>query len=108
MADNNGKNGYLVGVDYGGTKILGGIFDSSLRLVATAKTSAKAQRGPEVVVLGGGVMAALADEMLGIIVETARDYAMPGVMKNLEIMASLLGDNAGITGAAVLVKRLTK
>src|SRR6266478_3813079 len=53
---------------------------------------------PEVVVLGGGVIAALQDEMMGVIVETANDYAMPGTMKGVEIIASKLGDDAGITG----------
>lgn len=63
---------------------------------------------PEVVVLGGGLMEALADDMLSIIVETAQDYAMPGAMKGVEIIASHLGDDAGITGGAVLAKRMTK
>lgn len=61
--------------------------------------------GPEVIVLGGGVMDALEDEMLSIIVETAKDYAMPGVLKDVEIIASKLGDQAGITGAAVLARQ---
>src|SRR5437588_2770138 len=61
--------------------------------------------GPEVVVLGGGVMEALADEMMSVIVKTAKEHAMPGTMKGVEIIASKLGDNAGITGAAVLAKK---
>ena len=63
---------------------------------------------PEVVVLGGGVMDQLADDMMSIIVETAKDYALPGTMKGIEILASKLGDDAGITGAAVLAKRESK
>jgi len=63
---------------------------------------------PEVVVLGGGVMDALEDEMLAIIIETAHDYAMQGTDKNIAILASKLGDDAGITGGAVLAKRNTK
>src|SRR2546423_1483595 len=61
--------------------------------------------GPEVVVLGGGVMEALADEMMSVVVKTAKEHAMPGTMKGVEIVASKLGDNAGITGAAVLAKK---
>jgi glucokinase len=64
--------------------------------------------GPEVVVLGGGVMEALTDEMLPTIVKTAKDHAMPGTIKGVEIISSKLGDNAGITGAAVLARRGTK
>jgi glucokinase len=61
--------------------------------------------GPEVVVLGGGVMEALSDEMMSVIIKTAKEHAMPGTMKGVEIIASKLGDNAGITGAAVLARK---
>jgi glucokinase len=63
---------------------------------------------PEVVVLGGGVIEALQDEMMGVIVETVKDYAMPGTMRGVEIIASKLGDNAGITGGAVLARKEAK
>jgi len=63
---------------------------------------------PEVVVLGGGVIDALEDEMMSIIVETAQDYALPGTAKGISIVASKLGDDAGITGAAVLARKETK
>src|SRR5215471_18323637 len=64
--------------------------------------------GPDVVVLGGGVIEALEDEMAGIITKTAKDHAMPGTMKGVEIVTSKLGDNAAITGAAVLAKKNVK
>lgn len=63
---------------------------------------------PEIVVLGGGVIDALEDEMMAIIVETAKDYAMNGTTKGIEIIASKVGDDAGIVGAAVLARRETK
>lgn len=63
---------------------------------------------PEVVVIGGGVIDQLADEMMAIIVETARDYAMSGTDRGIEIIASALGDDAGITGGAVLARQLTR
>ena len=63
---------------------------------------------PEVVVLGGGVIEALGDEMMDVIKKTTKDHAMPGAMKGVEIFESHLGDNAGITGGAVLAKRMTK
>jgi glucokinase len=64
--------------------------------------------GPEVVVLGGGLVEALEDEMMDTIVKTAKEHVMPGSMKGVNIIASKLGDNAGITGAAVLAKRGSK
>lgn len=63
---------------------------------------------PEYIVLGGGLIDALEDEMMAIIVETAKDYAMTGAAKGVEIIASKLGDNAGITGAAVLAREASK
>ncbi len=63
---------------------------------------------PQMVVLGGGVIDALGDEMMAIIVETAEDYAMSGTNKGIEIVASKEGDDAGIIGAAVLARRATK
>ena len=45
---------------------------------------------------------------VSIIVETALDYAMPGPTKGIEIVASKLGDLAGITGGAVLARQRAK
>jgi len=63
---------------------------------------------PEIVVLGGGVIDALEDEMVGIITEVAHDYTIPGSDKGLEIIVSKLGNDAGITGAAVLARKQLK
>jgi glucokinase len=63
---------------------------------------------PEIVVLGGGVIDALGDEMMAIIVETAEDYALSGTNKGVQILASKSGDDAGIIGGAVLARRATK
>src|SRR2546425_588390 len=60
---------------------------------------------PEIVVIGGGLMEQLEDDMLAIIIETAMDYAMPGTAKGIEIVASKLSDDAGITGGAVLARK---
>lgn len=62
--------------------------------------------GPEVIVLGGGIIEALSGEMLDTIQQVAKDHAMPGALAGVEIRATQLGDNAGITGAAVLARRI--
>ena len=63
---------------------------------------------PEVIVLGGGIIEQLEHEMLPIIGKVARAHALPGTSKGIEIMATRLGDDAGITGGAVLAMRSTK
>ena len=63
---------------------------------------------PEVVVVGGGLMDALENEMMPVVIETAREHAFPGSDKGVKILAVQIGDDAGITGGAVLARRETK
>jgi glucokinase len=91
-----------------GDKFVDKVIESAAEYIGIGVASLVNILAPEVVVLGGGVIEALADEMMSVIVETAQDYAMPGTMKGVEILASDLGDSAGITGAAVLARRETK
>ncbi len=91
-----------------GDKFVDRVVEGAAEYIGIAVANVINILNPEVVVLGGGVMEALADEMMSVIVETAGDYAMPGAMKGVEIIASELGDNAGITGGAVLARRETK
>lgn len=62
---------------------------------------------PQIVVLGGGLIDALEDEMMAIISETAMDYALTGTARGIEIIASKLADDAGIVGGAVLARMRT-
>ncbi|MGB9601306.1 MAG: ROK family protein [Limisphaerales bacterium] len=63
---------------------------------------------PEILVLGGGVIEALGKFMMPEILNTIKDYAFPGTLKNVRIENSKLGDDAGIIGGAVLAKNLFK
>lgn len=60
---------------------------------------------PEVVVLGGGLIEALENEMTPVIIKSARDHFFTG-NQNVQIAVSRLGDDAGIIGAAVLARGL--
>lgn len=91
-----------------GDKFVDKVIESAAEYIGIATANLINILNPEVVVLGGGVIEALADEMMSVIVETAKDYAMAGAMKGVEIIESKLGDNAGITGGAVLARRQTK
>lgn len=87
-----------------GDKLVEKVVESAAEFTGIAIANLINILNPEVVVLGGGVIDALEDEMMSIITKTALDYAMPGTIKGVEILASKLGDNAGITGAAVLAR----
>ncbi len=56
---------------------------------------------PEVVALGGGLIEQLHHVMLPKIRDAALERIMPGA-RQVRIMATTLGDHAGITGAAIL------
>jgi glucokinase len=59
---------------------------------------------PELFVLGGGVIEALGKELIPLIEQTARQRAMPNASRNVRIRAAMLGDDAGIIGAALLAR----
>ncbi len=91
-----------------GDKFVGKVIEQTAEYIGIGIANLVNILSPEVVVLGGGVIEALSDEMMTIITKTAKEHAMPGTIKGVEIIASKLGDRAGITGAAVLARRETK
>jgi glucokinase len=91
-----------------GDKFVEKVVEEAAEYIGIAAANLINLLNPELVVLGGGVIDALEGEMMGIIVKTAREHAMPGAMKGVEIIASRLGDHAGITGGAVLARRESK
>lgn len=88
-----------------GDKFVDKVVEDAAEYIGIATANLVNILNPEVVVLGGGVIEALEDEMMSVIVETAKDYAMSGAMRGVEIVASKLGDHAGITGGAVLASK---
>lgn len=62
---------------------------------------------PEIVVVGGGVIEALENEVMPTLLKAVKEHVMPGTMEGIKVEASKLGDHAGITGAAVLARRGT-
>ncbi len=91
-----------------GDKLVERIVEEAAEYIGIAVANVVNLLSPQVVVLGGGVIDALEDEMMAIIVETFQDYVLPGTAEGIEIRASKLGDQAGIVGAAVLARRRTR
>src|SRR5262249_22710154 len=61
--------------------------------------------GPQIVVLGGGVIEAMSDEFIDRISHFARKIAVGFKAEALKIVRGELGDDAGVMGAALLEKR---
>jgi glucokinase len=64
--------------------------------------------GPEIVVLGGGVVEAFGDDFVARIDSSARDIAFEINSKNVKITRAELGDDAGVIGAAMLARESLK
>src|SRR5580765_6402835 len=79
-----------------GDKFVDRIIEGAAEYIGIATANLINILNPEVVILGGGVIEALDDEMMSVIIETAKDFTMPGSPKGVEIIASKLGDTAGI------------
>ena len=60
---------------------------------------------PEMVVLGGGVIEAMGDNLLDPIRQAAAKYALPTTMDGVQVVEATLGDNAGVIGASVLARQ---
>lgn len=58
--------------------------------------------GPQVVVVGGGVIQALGDDFIEQIDRQARKVALGYAVKDVAIIKAQLGDDAGVIGAALL------
>ncbi len=91
-----------------GDKVVEKIIEDAAEYIGIAVANLINILNPETVVLGGGVIDALSDEMMAIIIETAEDYIMSGTNKGVEILACKAGDDAGIIGGAVLARRASK
>jgi glucokinase len=91
-----------------GDKLVEKIVEDAAEYIGIAVANVANLLNPEMVVLGGGVMEALADEMMPTIMKSAKSHMFPGTFRNVEIIASKLGDNAGITGAAVMARDKTR
>jgi glucokinase len=91
-----------------GDKFVEKIIEESARYTGIAVANLINIINPEVIVIGGGLMDALENEMMPVIIETAREHSFPGADKGVKIIPSQLGDDAGIVGAAVLARRETR
>ena len=58
--------------------------------------------GPDIVVIGGGVTAALGEPFVDLVRSSARQQALVDPENRIAIRAAELGDDAGVLGAALL------
>jgi glucokinase len=87
-----------------GDEVVRKIIHRTAKLIGVAIGSLLNVLGPEIVVLGGGVVEAFGNDFVARIEQSARDFAFEINSKNVKIARAELGDDAGVIGAAMLAR----
>jgi len=87
-----------------GDDLVRGILNDAARYIGINAGSIINLLNPEVIVLGGGVMEALGEQLTPIVVETAKQYSIPHIFECCEFKLSQLLDDACLYGVFSLVK----
>lgn len=76
------------------------------RFLAIGAASIANAVNPELVVLGGGLVEALGEPFARLVEKEVRKLPLAAATGHLKVAISQLGDDAGITGAALIARRL--
>ena len=64
--------------------------------------------GPDMVVLGGGLVEAMTDLFVNEVGEAARLRVLPSLVESFEVVAARLGDDAGVMGTAAWAQHVVE
>jgi glucokinase len=99
------RSGHLRRAMKGNDKLVRKVVHEAAEYTGTAVANLINLLSPDVVVLGGGLIDALKDEIMPIINARVEKQALLRFLKRPEVFATRLGDKAGITGAAVFARK---
>ncbi len=86
-----------------GDELVVRVVDDSAELLGLALANAVTLLSVEAIVIGGGVTEALGKRYLSRVRESFEWHVFPSTLKKCHLVASELGDSAGVLGAALLV-----
>lgn len=89
-----------------GDSVVISVLDRTARYLAIGIASIANLLNPEIIVLGGGVIEALGDDFVEQVTARVRTEPFRATTGPLKIVASALGDDAGITGAAIIARQM--
>ena len=91
-----------------GDKLVTRVLGRAARSLAHGISSVANLLNPEVVVLGGGVIEALGDRFVEQIAQEVRKLPLHESTRSVRIVRAAFGDDAGISGAAIVARRRTR
>ena len=89
-----------------GDKLVTRAIERGAKYLAIGIASVANAVNPELVVLGGGLIEAMGEPFVRLVEKNLRKHTLKAATADLRVVASQLGDDAGITGAALIARRL--
>ncbi len=89
-----------------GDKLVTRVLDRAAEYLATGIASLANLLNPDLVVLGGGVIEALGDPYVERVASLVKEQPLATSTGTVRVVRSALGDDAGITGAAIIARRV--
>lgn len=88
-----------------GDKVVEQIVRRAARILGTAVASAVHLLGPDIVVLGGGLVEAMPELYVESVASAAKAAVMPSFVDTFKVVAAKLGDDAGVLGCAAWAEK---
>lgn len=79
------------------------VIEEAMRYLGVAMANLVNIFHPDLIILGGGVMESMGDELLPLITSETARHTMPGMIDNVRFVLSHLSDEAGIFGSYQLI-----
>lgn len=101
------RSGAIASSIAGGDKQVEAIVREAARHIGRAVAGLVNLLGPDLVVLGGGLVEAMTDLYVGEVRRAAKRRVLPTLVDSFDVLPAQLGDDAGVMGAAAWVEELT-
>jgi glucokinase len=88
-----------------GNEAIARIVDGATRQIGIAVAGAIHLMAPDVIILGGGLVAAMPDVFVKGVYTTAKERVMPAFKDTFSVVTAELGDDAGVRGAAAWARK---
>ena len=99
------RSGALAASVENGDQIVKRLVEEAAQTIGYSVANVVHLLAPDKIVLGGGLIEAMEDLIIGNVRKTARNNVMPVYKDRFDIVAAKLGDDAGVMGAAAWAKR---
>ena len=99
------RSGALASSVENGDKVVKRLVEEAATTIGYGVANVVHLLSPDKIVLGGGLIEAMEDLIVSTVRKVARNHVMPVYRDRFEVVAAMLGDDAGVQGAAAWAKR---